>query len=434
MPSLSEIPFLDRYRQREAQLRGEGLDELKQVTGVMTLQGLLQKQQEAQAQKQAMAQSGGDPAKAIPLLVQSGNYEAASKLGDLVKATQPKPAEPFTLSPGARRYGPDGREIAAAPEREQPFNLPPGGTRYNPDGTPMVTAPAAPPTPSPISRWMDEYDALPDGNPRKAVLKRAIDAVGRPPAGPSSFPIVQTAEGIFERRPTGLVRLNVPGTDKPLTSMSLAGGGMLNPQALQFMAKQYLAGDRQAVAGFARSAPARIAIQNAIVDEAQARNMTPEQTAAQIADFAGTMSASRAVGARAANISLAATEAEEMLGIVKQTSDNFARTNFIPWNMALRAYESGTGTPEIAEFGAAVNALVNVYARAINPTGVPTVSDKEHARAVLNTIQSPAQVDAVLGIIKRELAIAKKAPAQVSSGLRNRVTGQPADGWSIRPK
>ena len=88
MPSLSEIPFLDRFRAREAQIRGEGLDELKQVTGVMTLQGLLQKQQEAQALKQVMAQSGGDPAKAIPLLVQAGHIKAASTLSQLFENQQ----------------------------------------------------------------------------------------------------------------------------------------------------------------------------------------------------------------------------------------------------------------------------------------------------------------------------------------------------------
>lgn len=208
-------------------------------------------------------------------------------------------------------------------------------------------------------------------------------------------------------------------------SPSIAGAGDLRPDTLQFLAKQYLTGDRQAVAGFARSATARIAIQNAIVDEAKAQNLSPEQTAAQIADFAGTMAGSRTVGQRAANISLAATEAQEMLGIVKETSDKFARTDFVPWNMALRAYETNTGDPKIAEFGASVNALVNVYARAINPTGVPTVSDKEHARAVLNTVQSPAQVDAVLGIIRRELEIAKAAPGKVKEATRERVVGAP---------
>jgi hypothetical protein len=142
-----------------------------------------------------------------------------------------------------------------------------------------------------------------------------------------------------------------------------------------------------------------------------------------MAEFSGIVAGSRTVGQRAANISLAATEAHEMLDIVKETSDSFERTNFVPWNMALRAYESGTGTPEIAAFGASVNALVNVYARAINPTGVPTVSDKDHARAVLNTVQSPQQVDAVLGIIRRELEIAMKAPKQVQEATRQGIVG-----------
>ena len=215
---------------------------------------------------------------------------------------------------------------------------------------------------------------------------------------------------------------------EPAPKTSIAGSGSFTPQTLTFVAKQYLTGDRQAVQGFARNATARIALQNEIVDEAQRQGLTPEQTAAKMADFAGIVAGSRTVGQRAANISLAATEAVEMLDIVKETSDNFARTNFVPWNVALRAYESGTGTPEIAAFGASVNALVNVYARAINPTGVPTVSDKDHARAVLNTVQSPQQVDAVLGIIKRELEIAKKAPAQVREATRQGIAGGPREG------
>lgn len=210
---------------------------------------------------------------------------------------------------------------------------------------------------------------------------------------------------------------------QPVGSTSIAGSGSFSPETLKFTAQQYLAGDRQAAQGFARSATARIALQEAIREEAVAQGMSPKDVAAKMADYAGTVAGSRTVGQRAANISLAATEAQEMLGIVKETSDKFSRTKFVPWNIALKAYESGTGEPEIAEFGAAVNALVNTYARAINPTGVPTVSDKEHARAVLNTVQSPAQVNAVLGIINRELEIAKKAPATVREATRQGITG-----------
>lgn len=205
---------------------------------------------------------------------------------------------------------------------------------------------------------------------------------------------------------------------------SIAGAGNFSPEALKFTAQQYLAGDVQAAQGFARSATARIALQEAIVQEAMKQGLSPSQVAAKKAEFAGVMSGSRTVGTRAANISLAATEAQEMIPIVKETSDKFSRTNFVPWNKVLQMWETNTGGPEIAEFGAALNSLVNVYARAIAPSGVPTVSDKDHAREMLNRVQSPAQVAGVLGIMNRELEIAKKAPGTVREAMRQGVTGE----------
>lgn len=208
---------------------------------------------------------------------------------------------------------------------------------------------------------------------------------------------------------------------KETASNKAANAAAFTPEALIFTARQYLTGDRQAALGFARSPTARVALQNSIVDEAAKMGLSPEQTAAKMAEFSGTVAGSRTVGQRAANISLAATEANEMIDIVRDSSSKFPRSQFVPFNTALRAYETGTGDPEIAAFGASVNALVNVYARAINPTGVPTVSDKEHARAVLNTVQSPEQVDAVLGIIRKELEIAKKAPTQVRESIKQSI-------------
>ena len=82
MPSLSEIPFLDRYRQREAQIRGEGLDELKQVTGVMTLQGLLQKQQREGQYRSDVAALGPNPTQE-QLAVVGSKYAGAEKLLDI---------------------------------------------------------------------------------------------------------------------------------------------------------------------------------------------------------------------------------------------------------------------------------------------------------------------------------------------------------------
>lgn len=64
-----------------------------------------------------------------------------------LKATAPKPQEPFTLSPGGIRFGPDGKILAQAPARQEPYTLPPGGIRYGADGKILAQAPLRPETP-----------------------------------------------------------------------------------------------------------------------------------------------------------------------------------------------------------------------------------------------------------------------------------------------
>ena len=292
---------------------------------------------------------------------------------------------------------------------------------YNTGYTPNQPLPVAPAQRPPAEQAAIQAVQAAGNTPARADVgpyDPAQQALPAPVMGPK--PSIATMPPEIARQPLAVQNKWLLQQNKP----SIAGSGQFTPQALNFTAKQYLSGDRQSIQGFARNATARIALQNEIVDEAARQGKSPEQVAALMAEFAGTMAGSRTVGQRAANISLAATEASEMIPIVKEQSDKFARTNFVPWNQALKAFESGTGSPEIAAFGASVNALVNVYARAINPTGVPTVSDKEHARAILNTVQSPAQVDAVLGIINRELEIAKKAPKTVKESIRGSVTNE----------
>ncbi len=225
-------------------------------------------------------------------------------------------------------------------------------------------------------------------------------------------------------------------------SPSLAGTGTLEPETLTQVAEQYLAGDRQAIQGYARNAQARAALQNEIAKQARAKGWSGADIAAQMADFTGTMAGSRTVGTRAAQISLAATEAEKMIPVAEAASKAFERSQFVPANVALKAFQTQTGKPEVLAFGAALNSLVNVYARAISPSGVPTVSDKDHAREMISTIHSPEQFAAVMGIIRQELKIAKEAPGLVKDATRQRVSpgvateapaAAPTSGWSIKP-
>lgn len=218
-----------------------------------------------------------------------------------------------------------------------------------------------------------------------------------------------------------LVRRSEAEGKTPYTP-SIAGANLLDPDALRFTAEQYLAGDRQALQGYARNIQARTALQNEIAKQAKAKGWSGTDVAAQMADFAGIMAGSRTVGQRAAQIALSATEAEKMISVAEETSARFSRTNFTPANAAIKAFQENTGSPEVKAFGAALNSLVNVYARAISPSGVPTVSDKDHARELIQSIDSPAQFAAVMNVLRQELKIAKEAPKLVRDATRESVS------------
>jgi len=87
----------------------------------------------------------------------------------------------------------------------------------------------------------------------------------------------------------------------------------------------------------------------------------------------------------------------------------------------LLAYEKNTGDVPVKKFGAAINSFVNAYARAISPTGVPSVSDKNHAREMLEAADSNEQVQGTIDQLNQEIAAARAAPGKAREGLRATV-------------
>ncbi|WP_152495111.1 hypothetical protein [Paraburkholderia kururiensis] len=220
----------------------------------------------------------------------------------------------------------------------------------------------------------------------------------------------------------------------------------LTPEDLGFMAQQYLAGDRTVLQNLGRGVQGSkniVALRNEVRRQAQAQGLTGRDLAAAVAEFEGVKSGERALGSRTAQAGMAVNEASQFADIAQQASQQVPRTQFVPANKALQAYETNTGDPKIVAFGAATNSLINAYARAVSPTGTPTVSDKEHAREMLNTAQTPEQYASVISMMKREMAAAQASPGQVRSEFREAVTrgkpmanpppasgGLPA-GWSV---
>ncbi|MFT4068919.1 hypothetical protein [Paraburkholderia sp.] len=223
----------------------------------------------------------------------------------------------------------------------------------------------------------------------------------------------------------------------------------LDPDDLKFMAQQYLAGDRTVLQNLGRGAQGSknlVALRNEVRKQAEAQGMTGKDLAASVAEFEGIKSGERALGTRTAQAGMAVNEASQFADIAQQASEQVPRSQFVPANKALQAYETNTGDPKIVAFGAATNSLINAYARAVSPSGTPTVSDKEHARDMLNTAQTPEQYASVVSMMKREMAAAQASPGQVRSEFREAVTrgkpmanppppggGLPA-GWSVTEK
>lgn len=204
-----------------------------------------------------------------------------------------------------------------------------------------------------------------------------------------------------------------------------------DPETRRFMAEQYWAGDPSVMQnlGRGRQGAANItALRKEIVAVGKEQGKSPKDLAAATAEFQGLKAGERTLGTRTANVEMAVTEAENMAQIVLDASKKFERTNFPGVNKALKAFSDNTGSTESRQLGAAINSFINAYARAISPSGTPTVHDKEHAREMLSAADSDAQVQAVMGTLRQEMAAAKKSPGQVKSAMREGFTGREGAG------
>ena len=214
-------------------------------------------------------------------------------------------------------------------------------------------------------------------------------------------------------------------------------GKNLDPETLDLMADQYLAGDRSVAAGLGYGnvgAGNRAALRHTIMEKAKAAGMSGSEIAAKLAEYQGIQQSERTVGARSAQVQLAASEANQMADILLSKSKEFNRTQFQPINQVLATIEKGGGGTAVRGYAAAINSFINAYARAIAPTGVATVSDKDHAREILSLADSQEQMEEIMGTLRQEMKAALAAPAEVRGALRKEVAGDKAAPGGEPPK
>lgn len=202
---------------------------------------------------------------------------------------------------------------------------------------------------------------------------------------------------------------------------------LLPNDTLAMMAQQYRAGDTSVMQNLGRGAQGAqniIRLRNEISRQTAAAGQGGSDLAAKNAEFFGTKAGQRSAGTRIANVEMASSEAESLIPLARQASAAVARSGLLPFGKAQVMFDNQTNDPALRQFAAANNALVNVYSRAISPSGVPTVADKEHAREMISTAIDDRSYQAVLDQMQKEITAARAAPKAVRKAFNDEVTGK----------
>lgn len=202
----------------------------------------------------------------------------------------------------------------------------------------------------------------------------------------------------------------------------------IDDETARFVASQKLAGDTRAMIGWGRGAQGanNLAKINKFASEmASEQGLTAQDLLARQAEQQGLNAQQRTFGTQTARMSTSSVEAQGAITLGRQASAVVPRGNWVPVNKAIQAFQNGTSDPALGKFAAANLAIINTYARAINPNGQPTVADKEHAREMLNTAMGPDKYNAVLDQMQQEIDMAHNSPAIAKRGLENIRKGKP---------
>lgn len=256
---------------------------------------------------------------------------------------------------------------------------------------------------------------------RKAASDRASD---RTPSG-------------FEPNPAGGYRPIAGGpADLDYVERKAKAEKVIDPNLLfdddtiKAMAQQARAGDTSVFTNIGRGAqgPENLArLRKEITRQNNDKGISGEEQALRNAEMFGVKAGQRSIGTKGANIEMAATEFNQVIPVVQAASKAVSRTSYPDLNKVILAYNEKTGDPNVVRFGGGVNTLINLYARAISPTGTPTVSDKDHAREILNKAWSGGQFDAAVGMMQQEIEAALRSPEKVRDEMRKRfLSGQGA--------
>ena len=283
--------------------------------------------------------------------------------------------------------------------------------------------------PQQAAAWLTAQHQDPDLKPIVSNLRPLDQALAAIPTDPKGFEDWKMKNGLGMTK--FIERSTMTAGEKASNEATIRGQNMVDARARENI---QIARDRLAKDNATLDPAENAALSKAILDGRLDPNKVNGRNAKILAttllanpnanilelgvSASGATAAERSLATQTAKMSTAANEANDMVAVVRDLSGKVNRTEFPTINAITNAVSKGTGGKEIVQLNASINALVNSYARAISPTGQPTVSDKNHAREVINSAYSTGQIDAILDVMQQEMSIARKSAGTASTELK----------------
>jgi hypothetical protein len=144
----------------------------------------------------------------------------------------------------------------------------------------------------------------------------------------------------------------------------------------------------------------------------------------------GATAGARTEATRAANLDIIINSTMAAIPQAIAASNAVPRGSWVPVNKAIQSYEAGTSDPKLAAFAVANLQIAELWARAMNPTGVMREGDRELALNKLSTATSAETYKVVLDQVMQ--AMRREKGAVLTTEKERGASRNPDDG-SLNP-
>jgi hypothetical protein len=179
----------------------------------------------------------------------------------------------------------------------------------------------------------------------------------------------------------------------------------VNEDALIKLADRVIDGDPSALAQMGRSTGSMTNAQNMIAKRLNERGLTVQDLEANKKRWGGDVSQSKLAGSMEQRVLAATGEVQRAIPIALEASNNMPRGKAVPLNVLRQKEQQYMSDPKWNAFLVANQTLAKAYGRAMNPQGIPRVSEamESEKRGFLDMAQSPEAYKTQLQMLWREV-------------------------------